>query len=72
MDNLYFDQYSGEIIKERFFKDLSQGNKMKMTNVYIHTGKVFGLFGQLLVFFASLICASLPITGFLIWKNKRN
>jgi uncharacterized iron-regulated membrane protein len=72
IDNLYFDQYTGKVIKEKLFDKLSLGDKLKITNINIHTGKVFGLFGQLLVFFASLICASLPITGFLIWKGKRN
>ena len=72
LDNLFFDQYSGEIVKERLFSDVSTGDKLRMTNENIHTGKVFGLFGQLLVFFASLICASLPITGFMIWRAKSN
>jgi uncharacterized iron-regulated membrane protein len=37
----------------------------------IHIGKILGLPGQLLVFFASLIVASLPITGFYIWYGRK-
>jgi len=70
MDNIFFDQYTGEIIANKKFDDLSAGDKMKMTNVNIHTGKVLGLTGQLLVFFAGLICASLPVTGFLMWRRR--
>ncbi len=69
-NNLFFDQYDGNLLKERLFSSLSTGDKLKMTNLNIHTGKVLGFFGQLLVFFASLICASLPITGFLIWRGR--
>lgn len=72
IDNLFYDQYSGKLIDKKMFSQLSTGDKIRMTNINIHTGKILGLFGQLLVFFASLIVASLPITGFLIWKNKRN
>ena len=72
IDNLYFDQYSGKMITKRLFSKLSTGDQIRISNINIHTGKALGLTGQLLVFFASLICASLPITGFLIWLGKRN
>lgn len=70
-DQFFLDQYSGKIIKAKLFKDAQLGDKLKSINYDIHTGKAFGFTGQLIVFFASLIAASLPITGFLIWKNKR-
>lgn len=71
IDNLFFDQYDGSLLKVKNFDDLSTGTKLRITAENIHTGKSFGLVGQWIVFFASLICASLPITGFLIWRNKR-
>ena len=70
-DQLFFDQYSGELLKAHLFETSSQGDKLKGTNYAIHTGKVFGLTGQFIVFFAALISASLPVTGFLMWKGKR-
>jgi len=70
-DQLYFDQYSGELMKKNLYKDTSKGERMKATNYNIHTGKVFGFLGQLLVFFAALITASLPVTGFIMWRRKK-
>jgi uncharacterized iron-regulated membrane protein len=40
-------------------------------NYDIHTGAVLGLPGKILVFFAGLIIASLPITGFYIWWGRK-
>ena len=42
-----------------------------MLNYDIHIGAVLGLTGKIIAFLISLICASLPITGFLVWWNKR-
>jgi uncharacterized iron-regulated membrane protein len=71
-DQFYFDQYSGKLLKESPFSNSSAGDKLKATNYNIHTGKVLGLPGQFLVFFAALISASLPVTGFMFWWGKRN
>jgi uncharacterized iron-regulated membrane protein len=70
-DNVFFDQYTGELLMNKSFDSNSLGMKMRISNERIHTGSSFGLIGRFLVLFASLICASLPITGFLIWRNKR-
>lgn len=70
-DQLFFDQYSGQLIKEKLFVKNSTGEKLKATNYDIHTGKVLGLTGQFLIFFAGLIAASLPVTGFWMWWRKR-
>src|SRR5688500_1321609 len=45
-------------------------NLMRM-NYDIHTGAVLGLTGKIIAFFASLIVASLPITGFYIWWGRK-
>lgn len=71
IDNLFYDQYDGKLLKIKAFEHLSAGTKLRITAENIHTGKSFGIVGQWVIFFASLICASLPITGFLIWRNKR-
>jgi uncharacterized iron-regulated membrane protein len=68
---VFFDRYNGKILKTQLYDNSSTGDKIKATNFDIHTGRVFGLFGQLLVFFAALITASLPVTGFLIWRKKQ-
>lgn len=70
-DQLFFDQYTGAVLQTKLFLNASTGDKLKATNYNIHTGKVFGIVGQFIVFFASLIAASLPITGFIMWRNRR-
>jgi uncharacterized iron-regulated membrane protein len=47
-------------------------DKLLRMNYDIHVGAILGLPGKILMFFASLICASLPITGFYIWWGRRN
>lgn len=71
MDHFFFDQYSGKHLSTKLFQNASAGEKVKSANYNIHTGKAFGLLGECLMFFASLIAASLPVTGFLMWNNKR-
>ncbi|HEV7381863.1 MAG TPA: PepSY-associated TM helix domain-containing protein, partial [Dyadobacter sp.] len=40
-------------------------------NYGIHTGLILGTTSKILYFLASLVCASLPVTGFYIWWGKR-
>ena len=40
-------------------------------NYDIHVGAIGGLTGKIIAFIVSLICASLPVTGFLVWWMKR-
>lgn len=70
-DQLQFDQYSGKLLKASLFETASSGDKLKATNYDIHTGRIFGLTGKFIVFFAALIAASLPVTGFMMWRKKR-
>jgi uncharacterized iron-regulated membrane protein len=75
-DNRFYDQYTlAEVpvkhIYGRFDKHLSVADKIARMNYDIHVGAIWGLAGKCLAFFASLICASLPITGFMIWWGRR-
>lgn len=70
-NHLFFDQFSGRLLKTELFTDYSAGDKVKHTNYDLHTGRLFGLPGKILAFLVSLFAASLPITGFYIWWNKR-
>jgi uncharacterized iron-regulated membrane protein len=73
MHYLYFDQYTAA---QRSFavwgkyEDANGGEKASRMNFDIHVGAIAGLPGRLLVFFAALIAASLPVTGFYIWWGK--
>lgn len=66
-----FDQYSGKELKRYPFDEKTNGQKLSSFYYDIHVGAIFGLPGKILAFFASLISASLPITGFLIWWGRK-
>jgi len=51
--------------------DANAADKLLRMNYDIHTGAIIGLPGKVLAFCASLLCASLPITGFYIWWGRR-
>ncbi|SHL17842.1 Uncharacterized iron-regulated membrane protein [Flavobacterium johnsoniae] len=76
MDRYSFDQQSlKEIsIKTPFsgkYIDANIPDKIRRMNYDIHVGSVLGLTGKFIAFFASLISATLPITGFIIWWGKQ-
>jgi uncharacterized iron-regulated membrane protein len=69
-DQYYFDKYSGRLLKILPYGQKSAGMKMNQMNYDIHVGQVLGLPGKIIAFVASLICASLPVTGIVIWLGK--
>jgi len=74
-DYHYYDQYTLKEIPVKHvygsFKNASVADKILRMNYDVHVGAILGLAGKILVFFASLIAASLPVTGFLLWRGKR-
>lgn len=53
------------------FGQLPLGKQLQRINYDLHVGTVSGLTTKTLAFFASLVCASLPVTGFFIWYNRK-
>lgn len=70
-DQYYFDHYSGKLLKQLPHVQKSNGMKMNDMNYDIHVGQILGLPGKIIAFLGSLICASLPVTGFIVWLGKR-
>ena len=70
-DQFYFDRYSGKLLKYLPDTKKSRGMKLNDLNYDIHVGQILGLTGKIIAFVASLISASLPVTGFIIWLGKR-
>jgi uncharacterized iron-regulated membrane protein len=74
-NHYYFDRYTGKQIRGHFEDGLHADASLFHTLhglVYdIHFGTILAFPGRLLVFFASLISASLPITGFIVWLGKK-
>lgn len=75
-EHRYYDQYSLKEIPVRhlygrFDQTLSVADKIARLNYDVHVGAIGGLPGKVLAFGASLIIASLPVTGFLIWWGRQ-
>ncbi|WP_339706319.1 PepSY-associated TM helix domain-containing protein [uncultured Kriegella sp.] len=75
IDHFHFDRYTGERLKGQFKNGMSEEasffTKINALAYDVHLGSILGFPGRLLAFLASLIGASLPITGFYIWWGKR-
>lgn len=53
------------------FETLSLGQQIIRMNFDIHVGSIGGLGTKILAAFVSLVGASLPVTGFIIWYNRK-
>ena len=71
-DFVWYDisKNNGQIEKIKRSDKLNMGEQMVGKNYDLHVGSYGGLFTKILACIASLICASLPVTGFIIWINK--
>ncbi|ELR69492.1 putative iron-regulated membrane protein [Fulvivirga imtechensis AK7] len=76
MDYIYYDQYTFEEIPVHHIwsrlHEADFADKLMRMNYDIHVGAILGLPGKILAFFASLLVASLPVTGTIIWLGRRN
>jgi uncharacterized iron-regulated membrane protein len=74
-DYRYFDQYSLKELKVDNiygrFNEARAADKLIRMNYDIHVGAIAGLPGKVIAFLASALCASLPVTGFVIWWGRR-
>jgi len=74
-DYIYYDQNTLQELPVKHAYGLrsnaSTAQKIQRMNYDIHVGAVLGLPGKILAFSASLICASMPVTGFLVWRGRK-
>lgn len=75
-DSYHYDQYTGKELPATgsyagAFSKATIADKIVRMNYDMHTGAVLGLPGKILAFCASLIAASLPVTGFMIWLGRK-
>ncbi|WP_035360381.1 PepSY-associated TM helix domain-containing protein [Dyadobacter alkalitolerans] len=71
-----FDQHTAKqlppnAIYGKPFEEAAFGAKLRRMNYDIHVGSILGFPGKVLAFLASLIGASLPVTGFIVWWNRK-
>ena len=67
----YFDQNTGELANVKSNENQGFGDDLVSKNYDLHTGGVLGYPTKILAFIVSFICASLPVTGAIVWWNKR-
>ncbi|EHQ28678.1 PepSY-associated TM helix domain-containing protein [Mucilaginibacter paludis] len=72
----YYDRYTlqklnGVSPEDKSYQQVSTGEKVYRMNFDLHTGQVLGLPTKILAFLACIIGASLPVTGFIIWYNRK-
>lgn len=70
-NTFFYDASTGQLLRYKLYKDFNSVDIIEASNYDLHTGRFFGLFGKIIAFLASLIAASLPITGFIIWLKKK-
>jgi uncharacterized iron-regulated membrane protein len=70
-NTFFFKEDNGQLLRAKLFRDYNAADLVEATNYDLHTGHLFGLFSKIIAFIVSLISASLPVTGFLIWWRKK-
>ena len=70
-DFLYFQAGTAKLVKERLHKNESAGMKARRMVYPIHTGSIYGWPTKIIALISSLVAASLPVTGLLIYLGRK-
>jgi uncharacterized iron-regulated membrane protein len=70
-DFLYFESGTGKLLKTRLHKDESAGMRARRLIFPIHTGSLFGWPTKIIAFICSLVAATLPVSGLLIYLGRK-
>lgn len=68
---LKYNLHKLEGISASFHDQKNGAERLLEMNYDIHIGAIGGIGGKILAFLVSFVCTSLPITGFIIWWNKK-
>ena len=71
-DEYYLHPVSGQLLGALPHATKSLGKKLGDLNYDLHTGQILGLGGKIVAFLISLLSASLPVTGTLLWWGRRH
>lgn len=66
-----YNLQTGTVMETHRFQEQPTGTKLRAMYYDLHVGSILGLPSKILAFSASLISASLPLTGFFIWYNRK-
>lgn len=70
-DDYIFESNTGNIIKTTLYKDQAKISKIWEWIYALHVGNYWGLFSKIITFIAALTGASLPLTGYYIFFQKK-
>ena len=74
-DIIYYDQNTlAEIPVEHPWRkqsELTFAQTVRRTNIDLHLGNYFGIWGKVIMFVSSLFLSTLPVTGFWIWYGRK-
>jgi uncharacterized iron-regulated membrane protein len=70
-DEYRFHPTTGQLLLAQPHASKSNGKKLADMNYDLHTGLILGLGGKVVAFVVSLVSASLPVTGFLVWRGRQ-
>jgi hypothetical protein len=72
MPEFFHDRYSLKLVKKSGeYATLPAGEKLYRMTFDIHAGTIYSLPSNIIASLASLIGASLPVTGLIIWYNRK-
>jgi uncharacterized iron-regulated membrane protein len=69
-DELYLDQYTGEVIGKLAFQDRNLGQRVRRSFKPVHTGSIFGLPSKIIALIVCILGVTFPITGVILWLNR--
>ena len=70
-DEVYLDQFSGQVIGSQTYAQRPVGQRIRGLFKPVHTGAIFGWPSKLLALVIGLLGATFPITGTIMWLNRR-
>ncbi len=69
----YFEQHSLKLLKtDPSLGSVNAGEKLSRLNYDLHVGSIGGLPTKIIAFLVCVICASLPVTGLIVWLGKKS
>jgi uncharacterized iron-regulated membrane protein len=69
--SLYFDRYTGRLIREVRYGDYGAAAKAIELGVQLHMGNYFGLANQLVMLLTCIAIVALVISGMVMWWKRR-
>jgi uncharacterized iron-regulated membrane protein len=69
--NLYFDGATGKLLGRQIPGEGSAGDIFMQLQFPLHSGRIIGVPGRILVTVLGLVIATLSVTGVIIWARKR-